>query len=111
MKDDNDNRNDLTVGGLPMKRRHFLGLLTGGIAATAMGAPLSLLARANANGILAVAVNANPSSLDPATGGAGSDHTMLYPLFDTLVSWDSPRWKRDLDSPNPGVSRTPRRWC
>ena len=32
--------------------------------------------------------NANPSSLDPATGGAGSDHTFLWTMYDTLVEWD-----------------------
>jgi ABC-type transport system substrate-binding protein len=39
-------------------------------------------------GVLKVSANANPSSLDPATGGAGSDHTFLWTLFDTLVEWD-----------------------
>ncbi|MBO1077745.1 ABC transporter substrate-binding protein [Roseomonas haemaphysalidis] len=39
-------------------------------------------------GILKLAAPFNPSSLDPVTGGAGSDHMVLYPVFDTLVSFD-----------------------
>ena len=39
-------------------------------------------------GVLKVSANANPSSLDPATGGAGSDHTFLWTIYDTLVEWD-----------------------
>ena len=39
-------------------------------------------------GVLKVSANANPSSLDPATGGAGSDHTFLWTMYDTLVEWD-----------------------
>ena len=39
-------------------------------------------------GVLKVSANGNPSSLDPATGGAGTDHTFLWTIFDTLVEWD-----------------------
>ena len=35
-----------------------------------------------------MAAPANPSSLDPATGGAGTDHVFLYTMFDTLIEWD-----------------------
>ena len=31
---------------------------------------------------------ANPSSLDPTTGGSGQDHSFLYPMFDTLVAFE-----------------------
>lgn len=40
------------------------------------------------SGVLRVAVGADVSSLDPIRGSAGSDHVMLYPVYDTLVSFD-----------------------
>ena len=39
-------------------------------------------------GVLKVSANANPSSLDPTTGGSGSDHAFLYPIFDTLIDFE-----------------------
>jgi peptide/nickel transport system permease protein/peptide/nickel transport system substrate-binding protein len=39
-------------------------------------------------GTLRVAAPFNPSTLDPITGGLGSDHMLLYPLFDTLVDFE-----------------------
>jgi peptide/nickel transport system permease protein/peptide/nickel transport system substrate-binding protein len=39
-------------------------------------------------GTLRLAAPFNPSSLDPVTGGAGSDHMILYPIFDTLVDFE-----------------------
>lgn len=39
-------------------------------------------------GTLRLSAQQNPSSLDPQTGNSGSDHVILYPLFDTLVEWD-----------------------
>ena len=63
-----------------------------GGAASAQGAP-------KRGGVLKVSANANPSSLDPATGGAGSDHTMLFPMYDTLMEWDFETLK-----PKPGLA-------
>ena len=40
-------------------------------------------------GVLKVSANANPSSLDPQTGGSGSDHSFLYPMFDTLIDFEA----------------------
>lgn len=37
---------------------------------------------------LRVTWRSNPSSLDPQRGNSGSDHTILYTLYDTLVSFD-----------------------
>jgi len=37
---------------------------------------------------LRVSAPTNPSTLDPATGSAGSDHVYLYTLYDTLVEWE-----------------------
>jgi len=65
-------------------------LINGG--ALAQGAPKK-------GGVLKVSANANPSSLDPQTGGAGSDHTMLYPMYDTLTEWDYETLK-----PKPGLA-------
>jgi ABC-type transport system substrate-binding protein len=39
-------------------------------------------------GVIKIVAPANPSSLDPATGGAGSDHSVLWTMYDTLVEWD-----------------------
>jgi ABC-type transport system substrate-binding protein len=57
------------------------GTLATGAAAWAQAAP-------KRGGVLKVSGNANPSSLDPATGGAGTDHTFLWTIYDTLVEWD-----------------------
>ena len=69
---------------LKFHRRDFLastvGLAIAGGAA-AQGAPKK-------GGVLKVSANANPSSLDPQTGGSGSDHSFLYPMFDTLISFE-----------------------
>jgi peptide/nickel transport system permease protein/peptide/nickel transport system substrate-binding protein len=70
-------------------------------------------------GTLKVSANANPSSLDPQTGGSGSDHAFLYPIFDTLIdfepatlkaipglaeSWSNPDPKTLLLNIRPGVT-------
>lgn len=69
---------------LKLHRRDFLastaGLALSGNAA-AQGAPRK-------GGVLKVSANANPSSLDPQTGGSGSDHAFLYPIFDTLIDFE-----------------------
>ncbi|MFO1159232.1 MAG: ABC transporter substrate-binding protein [Reyranellaceae bacterium] len=69
---------------LKFHRRDFLasaaGLALAGSAA-AQGAPKK-------GGVLKVSANANPSSLDPQTGGSGSDHAFLYPIFDTLIDFE-----------------------
>jgi ABC-type transport system substrate-binding protein len=39
-------------------------------------------------GILRVAHTNNPSSLDPSTGRGGSEHTILWGIFDTLVRFE-----------------------
>ena len=80
MHDDHDLPSHLSPH-LPLTRRELM-LLAG--AAVAAG-PAWAQKR---GGVLKVSANANPSSLDPATGGAGSDHTFLWTLYDTLVEWD-----------------------
>jgi len=62
-------------------RRQMLSVLA------ALGLPA--MARAQGKGgILRVAALANPSNMDPAVGGSGSDHTYLWTMYDTLVEWD-----------------------
>lgn len=85
MHNDND-REDLVIDGLPVSRRAFLGFLSGAVAAGALLGPQALFAQSAS--VLRVAAPANPSSLDPATGGAGSDHVFLFPLYDTLITWE-----------------------
>ncbi|UNX56610.1 ABC transporter substrate-binding protein (plasmid) [Georgenia sp. TF02-10] len=46
---------------------------------------------------LEVAVPADASSLDPILGSAGGDHVMLYPIYETLISFDA-----DM-TPQPGL--------
>lgn len=84
---DND---DLIINGTRIGRRAFLGYLSGAIAAGTLMSPASALAQlaGGAGGTLRVGAPANPSSLDPATGGSGSDHVILFPIYDTLVTWD-----------------------
>ena len=66
---------------LKFHRRDFL--------ASAAGLALAGPALAQKKGgVLKVSANANPSSLDPTTGGSGSDHAFLYPIFDTLIDFE-----------------------
>ncbi len=55
---------------------------------------------------LDVAVPADASSLDPILGSAGGDHVMLYPLYETLISFDAamvpqPGLVESWDQPDP----------
>lgn len=71
-----------------LSRRQFL------ISASAAGVTSGLrVGRASAEdtsgprrgGVLRVSHYSNPSSLDPATGRGGSEQTILWTIFDTLV--------------------------
>ena len=85
----NDSNNELlNVNGLALRRRTFLGYLGGAIAAGTLAGPGKALAALGSAAILQVGADANPSSLDPATGGSGADHVFLFPMYDTLVTWD-----------------------
>jgi peptide/nickel transport system substrate-binding protein len=71
-----------------LTRRNALALTTGAFV-VAMSSGKGLAENApRRGGILRISAAANPSSLDPATGGAGSDHVILYTIYDTLVEWD-----------------------
>ncbi len=75
-----------------LRRRQLLQLM-------AAGTTLSLLPGVSARsasageaavkgGVLRVAAPFNPSSLDPIKSGAGSDHMILYSIYDTLVDFE-----------------------
>lgn len=75
--------------GAPSSRRDLLQAALGAAAASVLpGGAHAQAASPRRGGVLKVAAPANPSSLDPATGGAGSDHVFLWTIFDTLVDWD-----------------------
>ncbi|OWJ76537.1 ABC transporter substrate-binding protein [Haematobacter genomosp. 1] len=81
-----------------MRRRQILIGMGAAAAIGAIGLPGGL--RAATTGTLTVAANANPSSLDPATGGSGSDHVFLFNFYDTLIDWTP-----DTLEPVPGLAR------
>lgn len=80
------------------RRRDALGLMALGLGMT-LGLPAFAQAAPKKGGVLKIANPANPSSLDPATGGAGSDHPILWTMYDTLVEWDYATLK-----PKPGMA-------
>src|SRR5690606_16911012 len=70
------------------------------LAVGVAGFPGEGAAQPNA-GRLRVALQVNPSSLDPATGGAGADHVALYNFYDTLVDWEP-----ETLAARPGLARS-----
>lgn len=82
----------------PLTRRHILAL-AGVAVAGAAGLP-AFAQEAKRGGVLKVACLANPSSLDPATGGSGFDHSFLWTMYDTLIEWDYETLK-----PQPGLAK------
>jgi peptide/nickel transport system permease protein/peptide/nickel transport system substrate-binding protein len=87
-----------TLGTL--NRRDLLALAGGVALSGATGMSAFAQAAAKKGGVLRIAAPANPSSLDPTTGGAGSDHTLLWTMYDTLVEWDY-----DTLKPRPGLAK------
>jgi peptide/nickel transport system permease protein/peptide/nickel transport system substrate-binding protein len=85
---DQDARFSRFLSTAALRRRDALGLL--GLTIGGLGFPAWAQAQGTPKkgGVLKLAMPANPSSLDPTTGGAGSDHPMLWPIYDTLVEWD-----------------------
>src|SRR5262245_51613682 len=72
---------------LALRRRSFMALVTGAAAAAA-GSRAQAQGAPRRGGVLRVSGNTNPSSMDPQTGGSGSDHVFLYPIFDTLIDFE-----------------------
>lgn len=83
----------------PVSRRELLTMLGAGAVAMGAGMPAWAQGAAKRGGTLRVSGAANPSSLDPATGGSGGDHTYLWTMYDTLVEWDY-----DTLKPKPGLA-------
>ncbi len=69
-------------------------------AAGALSAGRARAAEPTRGGVLRAVTYANPSSLDPITGRAGSDHVVLYTMFDTLIEWEP-----DTLLPRPGLAQ------
>lgn len=83
-----------------LSRRDLLALAGGAALASTTGMSAFAQTAAKKGGVLRLAAPANPSSLDPTTGGAGSDHTILWTMYDTLVEWDY-----DTLKPKPGLAK------
>lgn len=75
-----------TQNTMPLNRRSLLALMAATAAAAATG-DVSAQAQ-GARKILRISAPYNPSTLDPHTGSAGSDHVILYPMYDTLIGFD-----------------------
>ena len=82
-------------------RREAMALLSGAVAGVALGGDARAQGTPKRGGILRISAPTNPSSLDPATGGAGSDHAFLFTLYDTLTEWDFETLK-----PKPGLAES-----
>ena len=68
-----------------LTRREIIALAGGLGIASVVDLPARAQEAAKKGGVLKVAAVANPSSLDPATGGSGFDHNFLWTMYDTLV--------------------------
>lgn len=78
-----------TLAAPILSRRDLLLAALSGAALASLPAGMAYAQGApRRGGVLKIVAPANPSSLDPATGGSGSDHSMLWPIYDTLVEWD-----------------------
>ena len=82
-------------------RREAMALISAALAGTALGGNAFAQGTPKRGGILRISAPANPSSLDPATGGAGSDHAFLFTMYDTLTEWDFETLK-----PKPGLAES-----
>lgn len=84
----------------PLSKREFLLAAMSGAALASLPAGMSYAQETpRRGGVLRVACPTKPSSLDPGTGGAGTDHPFLWAIFDTLVEWDYATLK-----PQPGLA-------
>jgi peptide/nickel transport system permease protein/peptide/nickel transport system substrate-binding protein len=99
-----DETNDDPNGGQAMTRttrRELMALMTGAAADVALGDRAFAQTAPKRGGILRVSAFTNPSSLDPTTGGAGSDHAFLFTMYDTLTEWEF-----DTLKPRPGLAES-----
>jgi peptide/nickel transport system permease protein/peptide/nickel transport system substrate-binding protein len=82
-------------------RREAMALISGALAGVALGGSAGAQSAPKRGGILRISAFTNPSSLDPTTGGAGSDHAFLFTMYDTLTEWDF-----DTLKPKPGLAES-----
>jgi ABC-type transport system substrate-binding protein len=92
--------NDRKLHRPTLSRRDIMALAGAASLVGLAGLPAFAQQAAKKGGVLKAAAPANPSSLDPATGGSGFDHTVLWTLYDTLTEWDY-----DTLLPKPGLAR------
>jgi len=95
-----DHKKTKKINALPPLRRRKVLAGFASIAGLAAVGGMPTLAQAAGDTVLRVRAPANPSSLDPATGGSGSDHLFLYNYFDTLVDWEPATL-----APKPGLAK------
>jgi ABC-type transport system substrate-binding protein len=88
------------AAGHALSRRDVMALAGGAALAGLARLPAFADEAAKKGGVLKVAAPTNPSSLDPATGGSGLDHSFLWTMYDTLVEWDYVTLK-----PRPGLAK------
>jgi peptide/nickel transport system permease protein/peptide/nickel transport system substrate-binding protein len=88
-----------------------MALISAALAGTALGGSAFAQGTPKRGGTLRISAPANPSSLDPATGGAGSDHAFLFTMYDTLTEWDFETLKPKPASPKAGAFRSHHAWC
>src|SRR5882757_11102045 len=82
-------------------RREAMALISGALGAATLGGRAFAQATPKKGGTLRISAPANPSSLDPTTGGAGSDHAFLFTMYDTLTEWEFETLK-----PKPGLAES-----
>src|SRR3954466_10293518 len=82
-------------------RREAMALMTAALAGAGFGGKAFAQSVPRRGGILRISAPANPSSLDPTTGGAGSDHAFLFTMYDTLTEWEFETLK-----PRPGLAES-----
>lgn len=92
-----DNRQASDPG---LSRRDILCFAGAATLTAVQGLPAFAQEAIKKGGVLKVAVPSNPSSLDPATGGSGFDHSILWSMYDTLVEWDY-----ETLAPKPGLAK------
>src|SRR5229473_8164284 len=82
-------------------RRDAMALISGAVVGVALAGTARAQGSPKRGGVLRISAPTNPSSLDPATGGAGSDHAFLFTMYDTLIEWDFETLK-----PKPGLAES-----
>jgi ABC-type transport system substrate-binding protein len=82
-------------------RRELMALISGALAGVPVGGRARAQGAPKRGGTLRISAPTNPSSLDPATGGSGSDHAFLFTMYDTLTEWEF-----DTLKPKPGLAES-----